>query len=64
MVQARRLQAADSNGLSDPYVVVKVGSHSARSRTVLKSLEPHWNETMAFGADSVAEALEGVTLPP
>lgn len=101
VVRARRLRAADSNGLSDPYCVVqvraqccsvtsavlyvpahlsltcqgsawlcptplpasiawpltKVGDHKASSRTELKTLEPHWNETVAFSPADVADGL-------
>ncbi|PSC71573.1 pollen-specific SF21-like [Micractinium conductrix] len=57
VVQARRLRPADSNGLSDPYCVVKVGGHKASSKTVLKTLEPRWNETMVFAPADVVEAL-------
>ncbi|KAL4424975.1 hypothetical protein ABPG77_002860 [Micractinium sp. CCAP 211/92] len=57
VVRARRLRAADSNGLSDPYCVVQVGDHKASSRTELKTLEPHWNETVAFSPADVADGL-------
>ncbi|KAI3436798.1 hypothetical protein D9Q98_006208 [Chlorella vulgaris] len=58
VLQARRLQAADSNGYSDPYCVVRVGGHKASSKTELKTLEPRWNETFVFRAADVATALE------
>lgn len=45
VIGARRLRAADSNGFSDPYCVVRVGPHKAASKTELKTLCPRWNET-------------------
>ena len=43
------LKPADSNGLSDPYVVLETGGGKAqKSSTVYKSLNPTWDETFAF----------------
>jgi len=43
------LRSADSNGLSDPYVIVKpAGSSAKRCRTVYKSLNPVWNDAVTF----------------
>jgi hypothetical protein len=40
---------ADTNGLSDPYCVLRVGSHQ-RERTGVqaKTLNPEWNESFAL----------------
>ncbi len=37
--------------------VTQVGDHKASSRTELKTLEPHWNETVAFSPADVADGL-------
>ena len=39
------LRAADLNGKSDPYVVIKVGGFEFKSQTIKKTLNPEWNET-------------------
>lgn len=109
VIAARRLRAADSNGLSDPYCLVKVrqrgagacmlpcalqhcraasrqvsqpcrraasgpawalltppcppclqvGGRKACTKTELKTLEPVWNETVAFGPADIEEAEAG-----
>ena len=61
---AKDLQPADSNGLSDPYVLVRVpGTRTApwRSRTIRKTLNPTWDEEHDFAgylADIVSQPLE------
>lgn len=42
------LLAADSNGLSDPYVILQAGRCKAKSRTIRKTLDPVWNEEFEF----------------
>ncbi len=43
------LLAADRNGLSDPYVRLALGKgHRRRSKTVMRSLNPVWDETYTF----------------
>ena len=42
------LVSADANGKSDPYVVVAVGGKQKKSSVVQGSLEPEFNETLAF----------------
>eukprot|EP00887_Chlorella_sp_A99_P001355 scaffold8.g1355.t1 len=54
---ATGLPAADSNGLSDPYCVIMVGTHRAITSTKLKTLSPQWNETFVFSTGDVAEAV-------
>lgn len=39
--------------------VMQVGDHKASSKTELKTLEPRWNETMAFSAADCEEAEAG-----
>ena len=53
MVGARGLRAADSNGLSDPYVVVRLGDAAEQTRVVPECLDPDWNETFVFSAAQV-----------
>lgn len=42
--QAYDLMAADSNGLSDPYVIVRCGKQELKTKVVEKNLNPIWNE--------------------
>ena len=57
---ARGLRAADMNGLSDPYCKVALGARRVRTKVILESLAPRWDETFVFGrADFEAELLRG-----
>ena len=42
------LKAADVNGKSDPYVIVKCGGQEIKSSVVQRSLNPKWNETLTI----------------
>ena len=44
--RASRLPSGDSNGLSDPYVILSAGGQTKRSQTKWKTLEPEWNESI------------------
>ena len=46
---ARNLKAADSNGKSDPYAVMKVGDCGVKSATIKKELNPVWNAVYEVG---------------
>lgn len=48
IVQARNLPAADSSGTSDPYVEIKLGAQSLRTRTIPKTLNPQWGDCDFF----------------
>jgi Ca2+-dependent lipid-binding protein len=56
VLAARGLRAADRNGLSDPYVVVRVGSEKSVTATREGTLNPAFSETFVFSARAVAEA--------
>jgi len=43
---ASELQAADKNGLADPYVVAKLGKKEKASTVCEKTLAPQWDETL------------------
>ena len=61
---AKNLKAADSNGKSDPYVLVRVPGtrcNDWRSRTLRKTIDPTWNQEHDFPgylADIVSQPLE------
>eukprot|EP00736_Rhodelphis_marinus_P013836 Rmarinus@m.11981 len=60
--EARDLAAADSNGLSDPFVKVKINDVKLKTQVCRKTLHPHWEETFEFVLktfeDSTSRAVE------
>ena len=40
------LLAADSNGLSDPYLIVSALGQTRRTRVIKKTLNPQWDESL------------------
>ena len=48
ILSGHELTAADPNGLSDPYVKVRVGHHRKQTRFLPCTLEPNWDETVAL----------------
>ena len=52
VVCAKDLLPKDDNGLSDPYVVLKVGRTQCRTKVVRKSLNPTFNESFVLFAFS------------
>ena len=48
ILHATNLLSADSNGKSDPYVVVKAGGMAQKTKHVLETLDPVWNKTLEF----------------
>ncbi len=55
---ASHLIAADTNGLSDPFVIVTLGRENAphrkqTSKTIPKTLNPVWNETFKFSENKL-----------
>ncbi len=57
VVSAKDLRAADSNGLSDPYTVVHLGSRTDQTRVIQENLNPEWHETFVYSADDIQAAL-------
>jgi len=50
IISGRDLVAADSNGLSDPYVVIKYNEKKCKTKTrvIKKTLNPDWNQIFSF----------------
>jgi len=49
------LASKDSNGLSDPYVVVKIGDQQNKTKIIYKTLNPSWRETLVFTVTELDE---------
>ena len=47
-MSATGLKSADLNGKSDPYVRLTLAGQQAKSKTIMKSLDPQWDETFEF----------------
>lgn len=54
---ARDLPAMDLNGLSDPYVKVKLGKQKFKTKVVKKTLNPYWGEEFCFRVEDLNEEL-------
>ncbi|XP_069380021.1 multiple C2 and transmembrane domain-containing protein 1 isoform X4 [Paralichthys olivaceus] len=48
LIEGRRLQPMDTNGLSDPYVKFRMGHQKYKSKTIPKTLNPQWREQFDF----------------
>eukprot|EP01123_Difflugia_compressa_P004218 TRINITY_DN1557_c1_g2_i1.p1 TRINITY_DN1557_c1_g2~~TRINITY_DN1557_c1_g2_i1.p1 ORF type:complete len:150 (-),score=41.20 TRINITY_DN1557_c1_g2_i1:252-701(-) len=50
IIEAKGLRAADSNGKSDPFVVVRINGQKAHKTNVIsKNLNPVWQEKLYVG---------------
>ena len=58
LVEAATLKVGDLNGLSDPYCMIRVGTHNFRTRTISETLNPVWNYSLR-----VYELVDDVTAP-
>ena len=46
--RAEHLLSADKNGLSDPFVKIRVLSYKEQTKVIRKTLDPVWNQTFHF----------------
>eukprot|EP00339_Tiarina_fusa_P004927 CAMPEP_0117026930 /NCGR_PEP_ID=MMETSP0472-20121206/19743_1 /TAXON_ID=693140 ORGANISM="Tiarina fusus, Strain LIS" /NCGR_SAMPLE_ID=MMETSP0472 /ASSEMBLY_ACC=CAM_ASM_000603 /LENGTH=482 /DNA_ID=CAMNT_0004734057 /DNA_START=39 /DNA_END=1487 /DNA_ORIENTATION=+ len=44
-IAGRNLVAADSNGFSDPYLIITAGKEKRKTQFIKKTLNPEWNES-------------------
>lgn len=47
-MNATGLKSADLNGKSDPYVRLTLAGQQAKSKTIMKTLDPQWDELFEF----------------
>eukprot|EP00455_Lapot_gusevi_P051406 TRINITY_DN7650_c0_g1_i2.p1 TRINITY_DN7650_c0_g1~~TRINITY_DN7650_c0_g1_i2.p1 ORF type:complete len:636 (-),score=195.09 TRINITY_DN7650_c0_g1_i2:4-1911(-) len=55
VVEAKNLEAKDVTGTSDPYCTLKVGKNGIqkhKTKTILKTKNPVWNEPFTFGVSA------------
>lgn len=57
IIEARNLLAKDSNGFSDPFVVLQLGNQKFRTKVIDMSLNPTWDEKFSFEVRDVRDAL-------
>lgn len=57
VMEARGLAARDSNGFSDPFVRLQLGSTRTRTSVVYRNLNPSWNEEFVFNVVDLDEEL-------
>jgi len=49
--EAKGIPAADTNGKSDPYVIITLNGQKKKSKTIEKTLEPKWYEDFRLDLD-------------
>ncbi|KAF8108543.1 hypothetical protein N665_0108s0077 [Sinapis alba] len=63
IVKARNLPTMDTTGSLDPYVEVKLGNFTARTKHFEKNKNPIWNEVFAFSkSDQQSNFLEVIVM--
>lgn len=55
VLNAKGLIAADSGNHSDPFVEIKLGTHTLKTQTIMKTLDPVWNESFDLYAISIID---------
>ena len=54
IIQAFDLKACDSNGLSDPYIILKIDKQKKNTSIISECLNPKWDEYFIFDLNSLA----------
>lgn len=55
VVDARDLAPKDGHGTSSPYAILDFHGQRRKTRTVIRDLNPVWNETLEFNAPAAAD---------
>lgn len=61
VIEGKGLRAEDTNGLSDPFVKLNISGDKKKekkTKTIKKSLNPEWNETLTIDGISVQQIAE------
>ncbi len=56
----KNLINADTFDFSDPYVTMSVGKQTMKSRVIMDSLNPVWNQTLSFSWDGYSDLIATV----
>ncbi|KAK9057895.1 hypothetical protein SSX86_022734 [Deinandra increscens subsp. villosa] len=57
VIEARNMPPMDPNGLTDPYVKLKLGHQRVKTKVVKKCLNPSWCEEFSFKVEDLKEQL-------
>ncbi|KAK6139783.1 hypothetical protein DH2020_026459 [Rehmannia glutinosa] len=57
VVDARNLLPKDGHGASSPYVILDFHGQRRKTRTVIRDLNPAWNESLEFNVGKTSEVL-------
>ena len=58
VIEARNLQAMDSNGFSDPYVKLQLGKQRFKTKVIKMNLNPTWDQEFSFLVGDVKDVLK------
>ena len=62
LVNGRDLKSADRNGLSDPYAYLRLAGKKRKSKTIMKTLDPDWNEEFEFSGGACRDVTRALGL--
>ncbi|KAK6131646.1 hypothetical protein DH2020_034660 [Rehmannia glutinosa] len=57
VVDARNLLPKDGHGASSPYIILDFHGQRRKTRTVIRDLNPAWNESLEFNVGKTSEVL-------
>ncbi|KAL0374723.1 UNVERIFIED_CONTAM: protein QUIRKY [Sesamum radiatum] len=60
VVDARNLSPKDGHGASSPYVILDFHGQRRKTRTVIRDLNPAWNEALEFNVGKTSEVFGDV----
>ncbi|KAJ3677545.1 hypothetical protein LUZ60_003269 [Juncus effusus] len=57
IIEARNLLSMDSNGFSDPFVILQLGSQKKKTKVISMNLNPVWDEKFSFEVRNLKDEL-------
>jgi Ca2+-dependent lipid-binding protein len=58
IIEGREIMPMDMTGKSDPYVVLKMGDQTYKTKHINQNLNPIWNEVATFDVETGHEVVE------